>query len=199
MKRTKLHDKGGFTLIELAIVLVIIGLIIGAVVKGGDLIDSAKMKRVKVDIDGWIGAVYTYYDKYNALPGDDPKAKTRWSSSNNGNGDGYFNDHPLRVWDHLKRAGLIEGDSQPENTWNGAPKTVYGGPTEGAVYFVLVNWWPPQSNALRVWLPAQKAQEYDEKYDDGKPDGGNVRRWDNKNNWTQDPTSGGFLLDIRIK
>ncbi|MBI5681844.1 MAG: prepilin-type N-terminal cleavage/methylation domain-containing protein [Deltaproteobacteria bacterium] len=198
MKAARLHDKRGFTLIELAIVLVIIGLIIGAVVKGGDLIDSAKMKRVKVDVDTWMAAAYTYFDKYNALPGDDTKASARWSGAANGNGDGYFNDgNNDRPWDHLRRAGLVDGEATAGESASARPKTVYGG--QYGPYFVVVSWWPPQSNAFRVWLPAQKAQEYDEKYDNGTANTGNIRRWDGRTNWTDSPENGGFWLDIRMK
>ena len=61
----------GFTLVELSIVLVIIGLLIGGVLKGKSMIDNAKVKRIKSDIDGIVAATYGYQDKYGFLPGDD--------------------------------------------------------------------------------------------------------------------------------
>ncbi|MDP3777348.1 prepilin-type N-terminal cleavage/methylation domain-containing protein [Methylotenera sp.] len=67
MKRTQ----AGFTLIELAIVLVIIGLLLGGVLKGQELINSAKVKNMASDFKNTQVYIYGYQDKYRALPGDD--------------------------------------------------------------------------------------------------------------------------------
>jgi len=69
----------GFTLVELAIVLVIIGIILGAVLKGKDLINNAKAKRTLNDLKGMEALALTFYDRYNRFPGD-------------GNKDGYIDD-----------------------------------------------------------------------------------------------------------
>jgi len=61
----------GFTLIELAIVLVIIGLLLGGVLKGQELINSAKVKNMAADFKNTQVYIYGYQDKYRALPGDD--------------------------------------------------------------------------------------------------------------------------------
>ncbi|MEM0326942.1 MAG: prepilin-type N-terminal cleavage/methylation domain-containing protein [Desulfurococcaceae archaeon] len=67
----------GFTLVELAIVLVIIGIILGGILKGQELIFNAKVKRLQSQVKEMMAAVYTYYDKYGYLPGDDPTANSR--------------------------------------------------------------------------------------------------------------------------
>jgi prepilin-type N-terminal cleavage/methylation domain-containing protein len=67
MKRTQ----AGFTLIELAIVLVIIGLLLGGVLKGQELINSAKAKSIASDLKNAQIFIYGYQDKFRALPGDD--------------------------------------------------------------------------------------------------------------------------------
>ena len=72
MKKLKKQEQG-FTLVELAIVLVIIGLLLGAVLKGQQLIYNAKVKRVQNQIKEMEAAFYTYYDKYGYYPGDDPQ------------------------------------------------------------------------------------------------------------------------------
>ncbi len=69
----KRRDKKGFTLIELAIVLVIIGLIIGAVLKGADLIDNAKAKKFITKARGWEVSQWTYLDRKGGFAGDDNK------------------------------------------------------------------------------------------------------------------------------
>ena len=71
----------GFTLVEIAIVLVIIGLLLGGVLKGQELINQAKIKNVINDINGVTAAVQAYQDRYRALPGDDPGAAGRWTAT----------------------------------------------------------------------------------------------------------------------
>lgn len=64
------HHQRGFTLIEIAIVLVIIGLLLGGVLKGQELINQAKIKNVANDLNGVSVAVYAYQDRYKRLPGE---------------------------------------------------------------------------------------------------------------------------------
>src|SRR5512135_3231819 len=80
----------GFTLVEIAIVLVIIGLLLGGILKGQEMITQAKIKNVVNDFNGITAAVNSYKDRYRALPGDDTTASGRWTGSVNGNGDGVF-------------------------------------------------------------------------------------------------------------
>ena len=68
------HRQSGFTLVEIAIVLVIIGLLIGGVLKGREMITNAKIKRIENDFAGVSAAIYAYQDRYGVLPGDDPAA-----------------------------------------------------------------------------------------------------------------------------
>ena len=86
MKVTR--NQKGFTLVELAIVLVIIGIILGAVLKGQALINNAKIKRVYNQQREVLAAVYSYFDKYSFFPGDDPNSATRWAGVTAGNGNG---------------------------------------------------------------------------------------------------------------
>lgn len=88
-------DKGGFTLIELSIVLVIIGLIVGGVLMGRDLIQAATIRGAVSQIEEYNRAANTFRLKYNYLPGDipDPDASSvgltsRGSYAGQGNGDG---------------------------------------------------------------------------------------------------------------
>ena len=68
--KERLRNARGFTLIELAIVLVIIGIILGAVLKGGDLIEGAKAKRLTVNSNAWSALAWTYVDMKGRFPGD---------------------------------------------------------------------------------------------------------------------------------
>ena len=67
---SRISNNKGFTLIEMAIVLVIIGIIIGAVVKGQDLVDNAKSKQFASNLQAWRIALNTYYDRKGRYPGD---------------------------------------------------------------------------------------------------------------------------------
>ena len=110
----KLAKQKGFTLVELAIVLVIIGLILGATLKGQGMIENAKIKNVLHQANEVRAAVYTYQDRYKALPGDDLIATihTGILTLTNGDGDGLIetvgNEH-INLFNHLAAAGLING------------------------------------------------------------------------------------------
>ncbi|HEY4998029.1 MAG TPA: prepilin-type N-terminal cleavage/methylation domain-containing protein, partial [Usitatibacter sp.] len=64
-------QQSGFTLVEIAIVLVIIGLLLGGILKGQELINSAKVKNIANDFRVIPTYIYAYQDKYKSLPGDD--------------------------------------------------------------------------------------------------------------------------------
>src|SRR5258706_6063841 len=135
----------GFTLVEIAIVLVIIGLLLGGILKGQEMITQAKIKNVIADFSGVSAAYHGYVDRYKRIPGDDPCAGTtnsaiaastcgttvgRWTGASHGDGNGIvagkYNsttaaDESRLWWDHLRRAGFVSGvgDSQPFNALSG--------------------------------------------------------------------------------
>jgi prepilin-type N-terminal cleavage/methylation domain-containing protein len=85
--RAKLADNKGFTLIEMAIVLIIIGIIIGAVVKGKDVIKSAEQKRLySTFVREWQVAYNNYYDRTGWILGDDITAANTTRNGQCGNG-----------------------------------------------------------------------------------------------------------------
>ncbi|MEW6163185.1 MAG: prepilin-type N-terminal cleavage/methylation domain-containing protein [Nitrospirota bacterium] len=67
---SRLTNRGGFTLIELAIVLVIIGIIIGAILKGGDIIEGARHKKLTSECRKWETLTWAFMDRKGAFPGD---------------------------------------------------------------------------------------------------------------------------------
>lgn len=124
----------GFTLVELSIVLVILGLLVGGVLSGQSLIRGAEMRSVTADIARYSTAMYSFRDKYNAVPGDMRNATEFWGTLGgdganatcqnmeatsratcNGDGDGFIGgtaviySERFRAWQHLANAGLIEG------------------------------------------------------------------------------------------
>lgn len=84
----RLHS-GGFTLMELSIVLVIIGLIVGSIVVGKELIRTSELNSILKDLDQYNAAVLTFKDKYGGLPGDMPNATTFWGAAWGSSTDNY--------------------------------------------------------------------------------------------------------------
>lgn len=85
MKYASLKQKG-FTLVEIAIVLVIVGLLLAAVLKGQEMITQGKIKGAITDFNGVLTAFNGYQDRYRTIPGDDVAAVTRWPADSFGTG-----------------------------------------------------------------------------------------------------------------
>ena len=71
-----LKKQGGFTLVEIAIVLVIVGLLLAGVLKGQELIENSRISNLAKDIDSMNAAVASYKERYRGLPGDSATATT---------------------------------------------------------------------------------------------------------------------------
>ena len=187
--------QGGFTLVEIAIVLVIIGLLLGGILKGQEMITQAKIKNVINDFNGVTVAVTSYQDRYRAIPGDDQNATTRWTvqapASGNGNGivAGLYNANDVSgtggapgagaesnlFWQHLRIAGFVPGlttltgsGTPPPNGAGGLIGVETGGSAGGGLGFTsLIICF---SN-----LPEKIASAVDGQADDGSPATGQVR------------------------
>jgi prepilin-type N-terminal cleavage/methylation domain-containing protein len=183
-----MHHQRGFTLIEIAIVLLIIGLLLGGVLKGQEMITQAKIKNIANDLNGIAAATYAYQDRYKKLPGDDDGAENRWTNPATKKGDGNgavgiatagvidcaqaanVDKENCRFWQHLRLAGLISGDASSSV----GPQNVGGGIIQA------------QSGALGLaglvicatGLSGKLADAVDAQLDDGKPGMGQVRATD---------------------
>lgn len=124
IKSLRNKSQSGFTLVEMAIVLVIVGLLIGGVLKGQELINSAKVKNLANDFRNMPTLIYSYQDKFRALPGDDAQASTHLTggvvgsssgaTAGNGKLEGAWNsttatDESYLFWQHVRLAGLATG------------------------------------------------------------------------------------------
>lgn len=187
MKNRNRSRQSGFTLVEIAIVLVIIGLLLGGVLKGQELIENAKIKNLKNDYQGVAAAFYAYKDRYNATPGDDAGAFARWATPapaaiTAGNGtvetvQTWTACTPASIiesclaWQHLRRAGLVSGDTASSADSINA----YGGVTRLLTSSGAVTGVASGLNICMGSLPAKAAEAIDRAFDDGNPATGTVR------------------------
>lgn len=119
-----MKNQSAFTLIELAMVLVIIGLLLGGVMKGQELIHSARVKNLAADFKNVPVYIYGYQDKFKALPGDDANVATHLAAGTPATtpaatlGNGAINgtwdsvtetDESILFWQHVRLAGLAAG------------------------------------------------------------------------------------------
>ncbi|MDH5611348.1 MAG: prepilin-type N-terminal cleavage/methylation domain-containing protein [Gammaproteobacteria bacterium] len=112
--RKQLNRQKGFTLIEIAIVLVIIGLLLGGVLKGQELINTARVRALNNSVDGITAAWFSFQDRYRSFPGDYLTARAVVNLPKvtaGGNGDGQVLTPAERglAWVHLQAAGYITG------------------------------------------------------------------------------------------
>lgn len=133
------HTQRGFTLVEIAIVLVIIGLLLGGILKGQELITSARVRNLANQVEGVKAAYFGFQDRYRALPGDFSLADTQIPNVAAGvHGDGtgqILGDEAIMVWDHLSHAGFLNGTytynatespaTTPTNPWNGRMQLIF--------------------------------------------------------------------------
>ena len=127
-----MNKQTGFTLIELAIVLVIIGLLLGGVLRGQELINSARVKNLTRDFQNVQVYLYGYQDRFRSIPGDDGNAAARLpgpppavnapaAGANNGLINGLWNDaaaagtESILFWQHVRLAGLAPGPTDLAN------------------------------------------------------------------------------------
>lgn len=189
-----MNKQTGFTLIELAIVLVIIGLLLGGVLRGQELINSAKVKNMARDFQNVQVYIYGYQDKFKALPGDDPAAVTHVGATTDGDRDGLIegdwdtqlnNTESCNFWQHVRLAGLAPGPTVVNcaagNTYQ--PVNADGGliGIQSVSGFADINVLPTAGGISGAYVVCSNAilgkfaKQLDTTLDDGVGDTGSVR------------------------
>jgi len=185
-RRARRH--AGFTLIEIAIVLVIIGILLGGALKAQELITSARVRNLISQQDGVKAAYLGFLDRFRSPPGDYGLATTNIAGATvNGNGNGQIQsvlgggtiEEHIAVWEHLSRSGFINGTY----TYAALPETHDSVPTNAYAHTRFIqliddNVYGTGGGAVRHiiktgnQIPTVIMAEIDRKIDDGNPIGG---------------------------
>jgi prepilin-type N-terminal cleavage/methylation domain-containing protein len=188
----------GFTLIEIAIVLVIIGLLLGGVLKGQELITSARVRNLISQQDGIKAAYFGFQDRFRSLPGDYPGAQAFTNIPNmvantmGGDGDGTItvtatSNEPTLAWMHMSHAGFLTGNfnmagpaeaagnaNTPTNPYNALLQLIHDN-----IYGIVTGDTtpPPIRPNLKTGnqIPVEIMAEIDRKVDDGNAGRGTLR------------------------
>ncbi len=184
--------QAGFTLVEIAIVLVIIGLLLGGILKGQELINSARVRNLADTATGIQAAYYGFVDRYRRVPGDWSAASATLAigqTIDSGGNDNGRIDHTSgtewaevnALWQQLAMAGFIQGSylggtTLPNNVSSTAPLNAFNN-----VMAVARSNEYLSAPGLRLYLifgrgvPATVMRELDLKLDDGVPHRGDMR------------------------
>jgi prepilin-type N-terminal cleavage/methylation domain-containing protein len=188
------NKQNGFTLVEIAIVLVIIGVLLGGVLKGQELIKSAQVRNLIDQSSSIQAAYYGFVDRYHQIPGDmrgnAACKQIVLKECVGGNGNRIIDEDDWKeasaVWAHLAAAGFIQGNYQGDATNEAtyrdpiqAPANAFGGLlvlSRSNCYLSPTTPSPPKLNlVLGRNLPVDIIQQFDVKVDDGLPTTGTVR------------------------
>lgn len=192
------RSERGFTLAEVATVLILLGILAGMIILGDGMLTQSRIRSMANQFEELRAAVLTYQDRYGALPGDDPRADGRWvdgggaSRARNGTGDGRisgsYQDPPpagdplvalvvnalqgesLNFWWHLRLAQLVMAPP-PVISLVAQPLNYFSGVTGvewGALGF-------PRLAACTANLPGDVALGIENRLDDGDPRRGLIR------------------------
>ena len=179
-------NPAGFTLVEIAIVLVIIGLLLGGTLRAVELIANSRVREMISRQDGIKVAFLGFQERFRAMPGDYALATTNIvGTTQNGNGNGHIEDssipiEPILVWEHLSRAGFLPGTytysatesaaTSPDNRHGVYQQIVYDG-----LYGAGTTAAPsPLRHNIKSGsqVPVAIVAETDRKIDDGAPNTG---------------------------
>lgn len=194
----KINTQRGFTLVEIAIVLVIIGLLLGGILKGQELINSARVRNLADMNSGIQAAYYGFIDRYRQVPGDWAQAAAQTAIgvtiSTGGDGSGAIDptsgggnmDEAAAVWEQLSKAGFIQGSYDATGVTDVASYVAAGSAAApvnafNGLLFLARNadYTGTASTRLNLHLgrniPVNIARELDVKLDDSKPQTGVLR------------------------
>lgn len=181
-------QQSGFTLVEIAIVLVIIGLLLGGILKGQELINSAKVKNIANDFRVIPTYIYAYQDKFKSLPGDDRDVANHVSGGTAGTGgtvgngviEGAWNADETGTaesnifWQHVRLANLAAGPTTPGAGF--APTNAVGGRVGiSSANAPFITGMTGTYQVCSSGILGKFVKQLDIQMDDGKTDTGSMR------------------------
>jgi prepilin-type N-terminal cleavage/methylation domain-containing protein len=188
-----MKNQKGFTLVEMAIILVIIGLLLGGVLKGQELIDNSKIKNAINDIKGISAAYNGYVDRFRQIPGDDGPLATLTARGGSWSGVTWYGDkngilssaaadtftganETTAFFQHVRAAGFLTGNPLDTNV-DALPRNPFGGLTGVSGFTNAVTMGFPQNGKYVCMgsVPGKAARSMDVTLDDGIPDKGTFR------------------------
>ena len=196
----------GFTLIEIAIVLVILGLLLGGILKGQELITSARVRSLISQQDGIKAAFFGFEDRFRSPPGDYAQATININGvatsaacgNGNGNGNGHIettNNEMVLAWEHLSKAGFLaqgytcaateSNATTPVNPYNVYVRLIYDG-----TYGIASGGAPRHNIKTGAQIPVDILAEVDRKIDDAVPYAGSFQFSAYQGNAAKAPTEG---------
>lgn len=187
----------GFTLVEIAIVLVVIGLLLGAILKGQELIENSRVKNAVNEVNGIKAAHNAYLDRFKRLPGDDGPLATLTARGGNwtgvtaaGNNNGVIaitagqtftaGGEAGAYFQHLRASGYLTGDHTAAGV-AALPRNAFGGLT-GVTNAAVLGYAQATLMVCQGSVPGKAAAAIDTQVDDGRPNSGNVRATQGPNN-----------------
>ncbi|MGE0755015.1 MAG: type II secretion system protein [Alphaproteobacteria bacterium] len=181
--------RNGLSILEVALVLLIIGMMVGAVVIGRSLIRDGELRGAQSEANQIGSAVSLFQNKYNAMPGDMKTATSYWPGTNIGDGDfiietnGGMAAEEFYAWRHLASAGMIPGyftgasNSMPESSVTGGyyrlsyQADIYTTSAHMISLNAMSQTFPTAHAAI---LTPREARAMDLKADDGLADSGSL-------------------------
>ena len=158
-----MKGQAGFSLLELTIVLVIIGFIVGAVMEGQQMLYNARMQKIVSDLESYGEAVVLYYDRYGMYPGDEDDGGFPSGDTLDGNHNGLIDAaEATNAWEDLADGmGLVRRNSPVRGgTYTFGFRTFFG--TGNQNYIAVGN------------ILNQMAESIDSRHDDGVYNTGNI-------------------------
>jgi prepilin-type N-terminal cleavage/methylation domain-containing protein len=215
-RRTTMKRQSGFTLVEIAIVLVIIGLLLGGILKGQELINSARVRNLADTATGIQAAYYGFVDRYRRVPGDwnvagasqaigttIPVGGNDNGQIDNGTAGAVDYEEPNAMWVQMAAAGFITGTYTAGNgtvAADAAPTNANGVTPLNAFNNVMIlgrtdDFLNAPSARLHLvmgrGIPVDVMRELDLKLDDGQPSTGDLRAAPTAATWFTDGNIGG--------
>jgi len=206
-------QKSGFTLLELSIVIVIIGLIVAGISAGQSLVRQANLRTVLTDAEKYKTAYNTFKLQYDAIPGDMANASDYWPGAGNGDGNGDIactvgvTEENALFFLHLANAGIIDGSYSGDvpscNTYStprptigtdlpAAPfnnsaydvgNTIYNNVAEGKYFYFYRIQFSTPDNSWKGVVTASEAHALDKKSDDGIANEGKTHARADRQQW----------------